>query len=316
MMKILVACYSPFAVWCMPDAAHLELFHQFPEHTFVCADNDAEALAGIVDADVVFGGSVKPAQLAAARQLRWIHCPAAGLMGMLFPEMIASDVRMTNSRGNSARSIAEHVLAVTLAIWRELPRAYRLQQQGRWAQEHFDSGSSFRRVQGARVLIVGLGSIGSETGRVFTALGADVVGVRRRSPSGTLHAELPRADVVVVAAAPTAETWHLIGERELELMKADAVLVSISRGSLVDETALVRALQAGRLRGAALDVFEQEPLPAESPLWNLPNVLLTPHVSGFHPGYWSGVVSIFADNLRRFAAGQPLVNVVDKQAGY
>jgi phosphoglycerate dehydrogenase-like enzyme len=300
----------------MPDAAHRQLFDQFPEHTFIRANDDAEALAGIVDADVVFGGSVKPHQLAVARHLKWVHSPAAGLMGMLFPEMIASDVRMTNSRGNSTRSIAEHVLAVTLALWRELPLAHKLQQHGHWAQERFDSGSSFRLVQGARVLIVGFGSIGAETGRLFIALGADAVGVGRRSPPGTLHAELPRADVVVVAAAPTAETWHLIGERELELMKADAVLVTVSRGSLVDEAALVRTLQAGRIRGAALDVFEQEPLPAESPLWSLPNVLMTPHVSGFRPGYWSGVVSIFADNLRRFAAGQPLVNVVDKQAGY
>lgn len=315
-MKVLVACYSPFPVWCMPDAAHRELIDQFPEHTFSRANSDPEALAAIVDVDVVFGGSVKPEQLAAARRLQWIHSPAAGLMGMLFPEMIASDVQMTNSRGNSSRSIAEHVLAVTLAIWRELPLAERLQQQRVWAQERFDSGASFRLVLGVRVLIVGFGSIGVETGRLFTALGAEVVGVGRRSPPGTLQQELPRADLVVVAAAPAAGTRHLLSEREIGLMKNDAVLVSVSRGSLVDEAALVRALQAGRLRGAALDVFEREPLPPESPLWTLPNVLLTPHVSGFHPGYWSGVVRIFADNLRRFAAGKPLMNVVDKQAGY
>jgi len=124
------------------------------------------------------------------------------------------------------------------------------------------------------------------------------------------------ADVVVLAAPQTAGTDHLIGDRELALMKDDAVLVNVSRGSLIDEAALVRALETGRLRGAALDVFEHEPLPAESPLWARTDVLVTPHVSGFHPDHWDTVLATFTENLRRFSAGQPLANSVDKKAGY
>ena len=131
-----------------------------------------------------------------------------------------------------------------------------------------------------------------------------------------LHDELPEADVVVLAAPQTPATVHLIGARELALMKPDAVLVNVSRGKLVDEAALVRALETGRLRGAALDVFEHEPLAPESPLWTREDVLITPHVSGFHARYWEDATDLFGENLRRFVSGEPLINVVDKKAGY
>jgi phosphoglycerate dehydrogenase-like enzyme len=131
-----------------------------------------------------------------------------------------------------------------------------------------------------------------------------------------LHAELPLADVVVIAAPHTSDTARLLGERELSLMKEDAVLVNVSRGTLIDEAALVRTLESGRLRGAALDVFEHEPLAADSPLWTRGDVIITPHVSGFHADYWPTARRLFADNLRRFIEGRPLANLVDKQAGY
>jgi phosphoglycerate dehydrogenase-like enzyme len=247
---------------------------------------------------------------------------------MLFPEMVSSSVVMTNSRGNSSVTIAEHVLAVTLSLFRDLPLAQRRQAERVWAQNEFDAGAAIRTLRGARVLVVGLGSIGSETARLAIAFGAEVVGLRRRpeldGPDGilsvlspdALHDELPRADVVVLAAPQTSGTWHLIGDRELSLMKRDAILVNVSRGKLVDEAALVRALDGRRLRGAALDVFEHEPLDPASPLWGRPDVLITPHVSGFHAGYWPDATRLFAENLRRFEAGQPLENLVDKHAGY
>jgi phosphoglycerate dehydrogenase-like enzyme len=197
-----------------------------------------------------------------------------------------------------------------------------------WAQNEFDGGASIRMLRDARVLVVGLGSIGAETARLAASFGADVVGLRRRPDRGavegvravlgpgSLHDELPRADVVVLSAPQTSETWHLVGERELSLMKTDAVLVNVSRGKLVDEAALARALESGRLRGAALDVFEHEPLDAASPLWDRHDVLITPHVSGFHAGYWPEATRLFSENLRRFIAGRPLENLVDKTAGY
>jgi phosphoglycerate dehydrogenase-like enzyme len=327
-MTVLVAIYSPFAGWCIPEAQIERLRREFPEHTFVRADSDAEALDRIADAEVAFASQLNPGQYAAARRLRWIHSPAAGVGNMLFPEMLASAVLMTNSRGNSAATIAEHVIAVALALFRRLPLAWRRQAERTWAQDEFDAGVSMRMLRNARMLVVGLGAIGGETARLAAAFGTHVVGIRRRAdgprPPGVaavvapaqLHAELPLADLVVLAAPQTPATVRLIGARELAMMKDDAVLVNISRGKLVDEAALARELETGRLRGAALDVFEHEPLAPESPLWARPDVLVTPHVAGFHAEYWRDAVTIFADNLRRFAAGEPLANPVDKEAGY
>jgi phosphoglycerate dehydrogenase-like enzyme len=247
---------------------------------------------------------------------------------MLFPEMVGSAVVMTNSRGNSSTTIAEHVIAVTLVLLRDLRLAWRRQTEKVWAQNEFDAGATIRTLRGARVLIVGLGAIGGETARLVAAFGTYVIGIRRRAngpaPPGVeavvgperLLDELALADVVVLSAPQTAETFHLLGERELARMKDDAVLVNVSRGKLIDERALLHALETGRLRGAALDVFEHEPLDPASPLWERRDVLITPHVSGFHAGHWPRATRLFADNLRRFAAGQPLANVVDKEAGY
>ena len=327
-MRILVAIYSEFQSWCIPEAQVDALRRAFPEHSFVRADSDEATLAAIADAEVAFSSRITRDHLAAAPRLRWIHSPAAGVGAMLFPDMLRSPVVMSNSRGNSSVTIAEHVIAVVLVLLRDLRLAWRRQAERVWAQNEFDAGVAIRTLRGERVLVVGLGSIGVETARLASAFGARVVGIRRRPdrppPAGVdavvgpdrLLDELPSADVVVLAAPQTSATVHMIGERELGLMKDGAVLVNVSRGKLVDERALLKALEAGRLRGAALDVFEHEPLDPASPLWGRPDVLITPHVSGFHDGYWGQATQLFADNLRRFAAGQPLANLVDKEAGY
>jgi phosphoglycerate dehydrogenase-like enzyme len=295
------------------------LRRECPLHTFARADSDDETLARIVDADVVFGATVRPDQLAAARQLRWIHSPAAGIANMLFPEMIASSVVITNSRGNSAATIAEHTVGVTIALLRDLPLAIRRQSGRIWAQDEFNAGARIKMLRDCRVLIVGFGSIGREVGRLMAALGATVVGIRKHDQDqdpDRLSGELRIADVVVISAPQTQATFHMIGDRELAAMKDGAVIVNVSRGKLIDEAALARTLAEGRLRGAALDVFEHEPLSAASPLWSREDVLITPHVSGFQPRHWPDAAALFADNLRRFEAGQPLINLVDKMAGY
>jgi phosphoglycerate dehydrogenase-like enzyme len=327
-MNVLLATYTPVAAWNMPDAYVERLRREFPEHTFVRAGSDAETLERIADVEVALGARFTPEHLAAARRLRWIHSPAVGIGNLLYPEMVSSPVVLTNNRGNASATIAEHVIAVTLALLRGLPLAWRRQAARVWAQDEINAGPPMRMLRESRVLVIGLGSIGAGVARLASAFGAHVVGVRKRTdqpaPAGVaavvtvdrLPGELPLADVVVVAAPDTSETLRLIGEPELALMKDDAVLVNVSRGSLVDEAALVRALETGRLRGAALDVFEQEPLAAGSPLWARHDVLVTPHVAGFHKDHWETVLGTFTDNLRRFAAGQPLVNRVDKKAGY
>jgi phosphoglycerate dehydrogenase-like enzyme len=327
-MKVVVAIYSPFRAWCIPDASLDALRGDFPGQTFARADDAEATLREIVDADVAFSSQITAAHLTAAAQLRWIHSPAAGVGSMLSPEMIASPIVMTNSRGTSAVTIAEHTLAVTLALLRKLPLTLQRQAERVWAQLELYGEPAISTLRGRRVLIVGLGAIGAETARLAAAFGAEVVGLRRHpgrgNPAGVtrvaapdaLHAELPHADIVVIAAPETGDTRHLIGTRELALLRPHALIVNVSRGKLVDEAALVAALDAGRLRGAALDVFEHEPLDPASPLWQRPDVLITPHVSAFHANFWPDITRLFADNLRRFLAGEPLRNVVDKAAGY
>jgi phosphoglycerate dehydrogenase-like enzyme len=329
---ILVGIYSPFAAWNIPAACVDRLRDEFSEHQFVHASNENEALERIPGAHVAFMSEVGPEHLAAARHLEWIHSPAAGLGGMLFPAMIESRVIMSNSRGISADTIAEHVLAVTLVMFRKLPLAFRSQAERVWAQDAMLADPPLRTIAGSHVLVVGLGAIGTATARRMAGLGARVTGIRRRAsgprpgfvdlvatPDALLDL-LPLADVVVLAAPQTRETRGLIGARELAVMRRDALLVNVSRGKLVDEAALAAALTAPpavrTLGGAALDVFEHEPLSPDSPLWALPNVLITPHMAGFRRDHWDAVTTLFAENLRRFGSGQPLLNVVDKEAGY
>lgn len=329
---ILVGVYSPVAAWNIPASCVDRLRHEFPQHRFLDARSEADTLAMIRDAEIAFVADLRPDHLAAARRLEWIHSPAAGVGNMLFPTMIDAAVIMTNSRGNSADTIAEHVLALTLAVFRKLALAVRSQAAQVWAQDAVLAGPPLRTIAGSTALIVGLGAIGVATARRMAALGARVLAIRRHSPSSrpefveriagpdALLDLLPTADVVVLAAPETRHTRHMIGARELAAMRRDAVLVNVSRGTLVDEPALIAALSAPHpsrtIGAAALDVFEREPLPADSPLWRLPNVLVTPHVAGFRRDHWDAVTTLFADNLRRFESGQPLTNVVNKEEGY
>jgi phosphoglycerate dehydrogenase-like enzyme len=324
-VTILISIHSQFAMWNIP-LSHVErLRRSFLAHTFLHAKDDEEGERLIPEAEIIFSGQVTRAQLASAPRLRWIHSPAAGVGGMLFREMVAGPVVLTNSKGMSADTIAEHVLAVILAMFRRLPDAFRSQASREWAQDAISAAGN-RMLSGSRILIVGLGAIGGAAARRLALLGADVTGVRRHDrqglegvrvePVSRLHDLLPNADVVVIAAPHTSDTRGLIGARELRAMSRDAIVVNVSRGQLVDEAALVDALSAKTIAGAALDVFHDEPLPPDSPFWTLANVLITPHTAGFRPDHWDAATSLFADNLRRFEAGEPLVNVVDKVAGY
>ncbi len=327
-MTVLVLIHSPFEMWNIPRSHVERLVRAFPSHRFLHAADDREGLALIGDADIAFSAQIHQQHLAAAPRLRWIHSPAAGVGGMLYPEMRRAPVVITNSRGMAANTMAEHAIAVTLVLFRRLHLAVRRQAERTWAQDEISALSPNRSIAGARVLIVGLGAIGTATAARFAALGAHVTGIRRRAvgPAPPEVSEvaapdrladlLPAADVVFIAAPQTPDTRRLIGASELAAMKRDALLVNVSRGGLVDEAALIDALRSGRIGGAALDVFEHEPLAADSPLWTLPNVLITPHTSGFRPDHWDAATDLFSENLQRFDANAPLLNVVDKEAGY
>ena len=268
------------------------------------------------------GGVVK-----AAPRLRWIHSSAAGVGSLLSPELTARGIVLTNSRGVHGDVIAEHVVGVTIMAFHKLHVAVRRQAEGVWARREISADPPIRLLRGATVGIVGLGAVGAAVARAAAALGASVVAIRRRPERGAtagvawlggpadLDELLARADVVVLAAPLTASTRALIGARELARMKPGALLVNVGRGKLVAEADLVDALQRGAIAGAALDVVEHEPLDPQSPLWRLPNVILTPHTAGFRGDYWDVVSDLFAENLARFDRGEPLLNVVDTEAG-
>ncbi len=319
---------DPEGVWTLPARLVADLARRYPGVRFESPPDRAAAERLLPEADVVYGVLVDDGNFPLARRLRWIHVSAAGVGSLLFPALAASDVVFTNGRGLHAVSMAEHALGLMLAFARKLHLARDLQRERRWEQVGlWTEPPPFGQLAGGTLGLVGLGAIGSALAERSAALGLRVIAVRPH-PAGDPRpaheqwglARLPelleRADWVVLAAPHTAATRGMIGATELARMKPGAVLINLGRGALVDEPALVAALRAGCIAGAALDVVRAEPLAADSPLWAMPNVILTPHVSGLGPRYWERAVEQFAANLERFLAGRPLVNVVDKHAGY
>jgi phosphoglycerate dehydrogenase-like enzyme len=334
-MNILVGVISPAPAWVMPRHFVDELRRDFPQHTFLEAW-DRDALRRLLpQADAAFTPFVDRDVFQSAARLRWVQSPAVGVGSLMFPELRASPVVITSARGIRARAIAEHVLGVTIALARQLPVAMRAQIAHRWAQEELEGASvDVRTLKGQRMGIIGLGAIGLEVVRIAAPFGFRISAIRRRAAGiNGIHDPLPdgveevwppdrlldllaQSDVVVIAAPHTPETKRLIGRPELDRIRRGALLVNIARGKLVDDEAMIEALRDGRLGGAALDVFSEEPLSAASPYWDLPNVIVTPHTSGAMQDYWTPLVALFSENVRRFEAGAPLLNVVDKTAGY
>lgn len=290
-----------------------------------------EALRAVAGADVYIGWGVPDSVVEAARAggLRWAHTLSAGVGASLGSAMRAADTILTNSAGIHADPMAETILAMILHFARGLDFAVHAQQHGRWDQSAFIAADSpIREVNGATLGILGLGGIGRAVARRALALGMQVIGLRRHpgregpagvemlDGDGALDRLLARSYFLVVAVPETSETRGMLGPRELALLPAGALLVNVARGGVLDEQALIERLRGGHLRGAALDVFAHEPLPANSPLWALSNVLVLPHVSPTSNRFWRRQVDLIADNARRFLAGQPLLNTVDKHAGY
>jgi phosphoglycerate dehydrogenase-like enzyme len=302
---------------------------RFPGVEFTPADDPETLAREAADCEVFYGFRFPPELLPQARRLRWIQSASAGVEDMA-RALRGRDVTLTNAAGVAATGIAEHALGVILMFCRNLHIAGRRQAEARWDRMGVmaGTGTPIRELRGSRVLIVGLGPIGLALADGCAALGAIVRGVRRH-PSGSdappfesvagpqaLDSLLPCADFVVLAVPDTPETHQMVGARQLDLMRADAYLVNVARGSVVDEEALVAALQRGAIAGAGLDVFSEEPLPASHPLWSLQNVVLTPHVSGSTPKYFERNLALFTDNLTRYLAGKPLRNTVSLDLGY
>src|SRR5579884_960139 len=286
----------------------------------------------IADAEVVFCGLLPPDLLAAAPRLRWVSFWSAGLDTKLRPDILARDLLITNASGVHGPNIAEHVLAFMLMFTRRMPHYQRAQIEGQWQRApspdfHTEMAAE---LTGQTLGIVGLGHIGEDLARRAKAFDMRVIATKRdlaarHANVAPLDALLPperlpqllaESDHGCIALPYTPQTRHLFDAAMLAHMKPTAYLYNIARGKIVDEAALIAALQAGRLAGAGLDVFETEPLPTDSPLWKMENVIVTPHVAGITPYYFPRAAALFAANLKRYLAGQPLSNLYDPQRGY
>lgn len=282
--------------------------------------------AGLADAEVLLSHHAHFAMSAAPR-LRWLQLPGDGVDHLRGAPILGSDVVVTNARVFGV-PIAEYVIASVIAYYRRFPQMMERFQQGRaWPGNQWEEYAG-EDLAGKTMAVIGHGAIGRRLARVAQSLDVTVIGTRRTAtavavedgveihPAAHLREVLGRADIVVVCLPLTAETEGLIDEAALRSMKPRAYLVSVGRGKVIDPAALLRALREGWIGGAGLDVHAQTPLPADSPLFDLPNVILTPHMSGVSQGYFERITDLFCDNLGRYLAGEPLVNVVDKQGGY
>lgn len=332
-------------VWAMPAWAVEEIRGAFPDDWTVHVAStpaegsgdgvggaSAEVLEALEGARVYMGYGIPPRILEAAGDtLEWAHTGTAGVGGSLHEAMRRSPARFTNSAGIHAPPMAETVVGMLLHFFRGFDFAVGGQARGRWESSHFQKADTpVRELAGATVGILGYGGVGREVGARLRALGARVLGLRR-SPPGKgegeegvvhLHGEeglarlLAESEALVVAAPETPATRGILSRERIRALPRGAIVVNVARGSLVDEEALVEALRDGHLRGAGLDVFRSEPLPRGHPLWSLPNVLLTPHVSAVSRGFWRRQTDLIVENVGRFLDGRPLRNEVDKEAGY
>lgn len=256
-----------------------------------------------------------------AGRLRWVHVGGVGIDWALFPGLVQSEVVLTNSRGVFDTSLPEYLLALMLALVKDLPATVHAQARHQWQHRLLEP------LAGRRAVIVGAGSIARAAGRLLRAVGLSTTLVGRSEREGgpgegriraigDLPRLLPEADWLVVLAPLTPETRGLIGAAELACLPRGARFANIGRGPTVDQAALIAALRSGALAGAVLDVFEQEPLPVDSPLWDMPNVIVSPHIGGDEAGTPAAFSDVFLANLRRYLAGEPLHNVVDKRLGF
>ena len=284
---------------------------------------DVELDSLLREAEVIYGLRFPQNILERAPRLKWVQTSSAGVDTLVGTELWQSDVILTTTSGIHVIPMREHVLGMMLMFVRHAPIYFVNKQRKVWKQDLPD------QLCGKTLGVVGLGKVGEGIARAAKAFDMRVVATRRHVteqetsaavdtlyPADKLPEMLGESDFVVVTVALTKETQKLIGERELRAMKPTAYIINIARGSVIDEAALTKALKEKWIAGAGLDVFEKEPLPQNSELWTLPNVIITPHVAGLMPDYNARAMEVFCENLRRYLAGQPLLNVIDRTRGY
>lgn len=319
-------------VVCPPDHYVLRNLSSIRDAAVISVGNDTATLerdapgAEIILSSGLTGKTVDfPEVWRNARNVKWVHSLSAGVEKLLFPALIESPVPLTNAKGVFKRSLAEFVVLGMLYFYKEVRRLVENQRAHRWGDFKVEW------LPGKIMGVVGYGEIGQECARLAKALDVKVYATRRNVelsrndpvldrifPADRLHEMLAQVDVVVAAAPLTPETRHMLNDAAFAAMKPSAIVMNVGRGPVIDEAALVRALEQKRIAAAALDVFEKEPLPADSPLWDMPNVLISPHCTDRtrDPDWLDLSMQCFLENFRRYTHGEPLLNVVDKKAGY
>lgn len=305
------------------DYPQLRLLEKIP-HVIV---SKAEALSGVAGKPAaIFNWSgnreLLRAALLANPQVRWVHSRSAGLDSILSPELIESPAPLTNGSGVFSQSLGEFALAMVLYFAKDFSRMLRNKATHRWEQFDVDE------IDGQTAGIVGYGDIGRAVARRLHAMGMKVMALKRHAPAGgdplidefytpgNLHAMLGRCDYVVASAPLTPETRHMISDDAFAAMKPTAVVINVGRGPVIDQAALLRALEKKQIRGAGLDVFEHEPIPADDPIWNFENVFVSPHCADNTRDWLDRAMLFFLKQYERFSKGEPLQNIVDKRLGY
>ncbi len=299
-----------------------------PKMRVQLSSKEKEILKLAENAHVLFVGKFSPDIFLAAKNLRWIQTNLVGVDRFLFPDIVKSNVVMTNARGVNSTAVAEQVLGMMLCLSRKLHFFIRNQGKNLWKTSDADLLPKLDELSGKTLGLIGLGAIGQEIAKRAACLEMNVIATRRNSslskpsyvneimPTENLKVLLAKSDFVVVQVPLTTETEGIIGENELRSMKPTAFLINASRGNTIQEESLIRSLQEGWIAGAGLDTFATEPLPKNSPLWSMENVIITPHVAGLTPRYMDRLVDIFCENLKHFLSNEKLINVVDKTRGY
>jgi phosphoglycerate dehydrogenase-like enzyme len=326
--KLVICVWHPFTEWRPKPLLAESIRARYPEMRVLQLPNYETLPQQLPDTTIFVGYSLRAEQLVHARELQWIHSTAAGVAQLMYPELRQSGITVSNASGIFSVPMAEHTMGLILAMARNFPDSVRYQDQSKWSvQALWDRPQHLTEINGSVLLIVGYGSIGRELARRAKAFDMNVWGVTRSGqgdrrytekifPAWQLNEALPSADYVVIAAPETSETKHLIGAEQIARMKRGARLINVARGSLLDEAALIGALQSGALGGAALDVTGVEPLPPESPLWKAPNLFITPHTSAISERLWLRETELFLKLLDEWFSGEELSNRVDFSRGY
>ena len=326
--KLLICINNPFPLWNPPADAAQRMRARFPDLKVVHLPDFTGLEQQLADTDIFMGYKLGANLLALAPELKWIQVTSAGVAHLMYPELRERGVIVTNASTVHCVPMAQHILGMLVALARRFPDCLRHQQGAKWAlDELWTQPIKPRELRGQMILFIGFGAIGRETARLVQPLEmriwtvtnsgrVDSAFAERTLPASRLHEALPEADFVVIAAPDTPQTRNMIGARELALMKRSAYLLNVSRGTLIDEPALIEALQRNAIAGAALDVTAKEPLAPDSPLWKLDNVFITPHVSAASENTWGREEELMAENLKRWFAGKELLNLVDLARGY